>query len=103
MADSNLPYFLLGVGVGAALGVLYAPKPGQDMREDLRVRDNEGRDYLRRRTGEFREQAEETIGRGRDAVGSQRDQLAAALEASRKAYKDATGRPSEGEAEAAAG
>ena len=113
MAESKLPYFLLGLGVGAALGVLYAPRSGEETREDLLGRANEGRDYVRRRTDEgrdyvrqrteegreyverrgadLRERANEYVGRGRGAVTAQRDQLAAALEAGRRAYRDATG------------
>ena len=113
MAESRLPYFLLGLGVGAALGVLYAPRSGEETREDLLNRANEGRDYVRRRTeegrdyvrrrteegreyverrgAELRDRANEVVDRGRGAVNTQRDQLAAALEAGRRAYQDATG------------
>ena len=90
MADSKLSFFCLGVGIGTALGILFAPKPGEEMREELRSRAAEGGEYLRKRGGQLREHAEEVIDRGRDAVGSQREQLAAALDAGRKAYREAT-------------
>ena len=101
MAESKLPYFLLGIGVGATLGILYAPSPGEELRSDLRRRADEGRDYVRRRGGELREQAESALDRGRGAVSSQRDQLAAALEAGRRAYREATGRDPSTESQAA--
>lgn len=123
MAESKLPYFLCGLGVGAALGILYAPRSGEETREELRVRANEGRDYVRRRAGEggeyvrertdegreyvkqraaegrdfarqrsteLKQRAGDVIGKGRGAVETQRGQLAAALEAGRKAYREAT-------------
>ncbi len=90
MADFKLSFFCLGLGIGTALGILFAPKPGEEIREGLRSRAAEGGEYLRKRGGQLREQAEEVIDRGRDAVGSQREQLSAALEAGRKAYRDAT-------------
>jgi gas vesicle protein len=92
MAESKLPYFLLGIGVGATLGILYAPSTGDELRSGLLRRADEGRDYVRRRGGELRQQAESALDRGRGAVSSQRDQLAAALEAGRRAYREATGR-----------
>ncbi len=90
MADSKLSFFCLGVGIGTALGILFAPKPGEEMRGELRSRAAEGGEYLRKQGGQLREHAEEVIERGRDAVGSQREQLTAALEAGRKAYREAT-------------
>ena len=91
MANSQLPYFLFGLGVGAAAGMLFAPKSGEETREDLRLRAEEGREYLKRRSDEWREQAGQAIDRGREAVQGQRDQLSAALEAGRRAYREATG------------
>ena len=123
MSESKLPYFLCGLGIGAALGILYAPRSGEETREELRHRANEGRDYVRRRAGEGREyvreragegreyvkkrteegreyvrerstelkhKAEEAVQKGRGAIETQRGQLAAALEAGLKAYREAT-------------
>lgn len=92
MAATNLPYFLLGVGLGAAMGILYAPSPGEELRTDLRRRAGDGRQYVKRQGGALRQQAESVLDKGRDAVSSQREQLAAALEAGRRAYHEATGR-----------
>ncbi len=101
MADSKLPYFIMGAGIGAALGILLAPKPGEETREDLRRRADEGREYVRRRSGELREHAGEIIEQGRELVDAQREQLNSALEAGRKAYREA-GDGSAGETETAA-
>ncbi len=90
MANS-LPAFLFGLGVGAAAGILFAPKTGDETREDLRLRAGESREFLKRRSGELRVQAEQAIDRGREKVLGQREQLSAALEAGRRAYRDATG------------
>jgi gas vesicle protein len=91
MANSNLPYFILGLGAGAVAGILFAPKSGEETREELRQRAGEGREYLKRRGDELRHQAEHAIDRGREAVHGQREQLSAALDAGRRAYRDATG------------
>lgn len=100
MEDSRFSAFLLGLGVGTALGILFAPKPGEDTREELRNRALEGRDYVKRRSGEIRHQAEEVFEKGREKVQAQRDQLSAALDAGRRAYREANEptTPSGGEA-----
>jgi gas vesicle protein len=90
MSDSRFSCFVLGIAVGAAAGLLFAPKPGQETRDELRHRAEEGKDYLRKRSVELKSQAEEAIERGRTVVQGQRDQLSAALEAGRKAYRAAT-------------
>jgi gas vesicle protein len=87
MEDSKLSYFLFGLGMGVAVGVLFAPKSGEETRELLKTRANEGADYLRRRGEEVRDSATDMIGRGKEALQSQKDNLAAALEAGRQAYR----------------
>lgn len=91
MASSKLPYFIIGLGFGAAAGILFAPKSGDDARVELRQRADEGREYLKRRSGEFREQAGHAFDRGRERMQGQRSQLSSALEAGRRAYRDAIG------------
>lgn len=88
---NNLPYFLLGAGVGLAVGMLFAPKSGEETRALLKGRADEGRDYVKRKSGEVRENATDFIDRGREAVLRQREQVAAAVEAGRQAYREAHG------------
>lgn len=89
MADnvsSKVSYFLVGLGVGALLGVLFAPKSGEETREYLAKRADEGREYAQRRAKELRERADELIERGKDVAARKRDSLAAAVEAGREAF-----------------
>jgi gas vesicle protein len=83
-------WFLAGVGIGAAVGVLYAPRSGSETREALRSKAEEGRDYLRDRTRQTREQASEWVDRGRDVLNQQKEQFRAAYEAGRQAYQEIT-------------
>ncbi len=87
--NNNLPYFFLGVGVGLAVGLLFAPKSGEETRTMLKGRAEEGRDYVKRKSGELRESASDFIERGREAVQRQREQVSAAVDAGRQAYREA--------------
>lgn len=97
MANSNIPYFITGIGIGAALGILFAPRPGEETREGLRRRADDSREYIRRRSGELREQTHEIIEQGRDLLDSRQDQLQSAFEAGRKAYCEASAEDAAGE------
>ena len=88
---NNLPYLFLGIGVGLAVGLLFAPKTGEETRAALKDRADESRDYVKRKSGEMRETATDFIDRGRDAVARQKEQVAAAVEAGRQAYREAHG------------
>src|SRR5246127_549642 len=93
MSDSNsnsFLWFLAGLGVGAMAGVLYAPRSGNETREALRSRAEEGRDYMRDRARQARSQANEWVDRGRDVLNQQKDQFRAAYEAGRQAYHETT-------------
>jgi gas vesicle protein len=56
MADnvgSKVTYFIVGLGVGALVGVLFAPKSGEDTREFLSKRADEGKEYAQRKAREL--------------------------------------------------
>jgi gas vesicle protein len=89
MADnvgSKVSFFLVGVGIGALLGVLFAPKSGEETREYLAKRADEGRDYAQKKAKELRERADDLIERGKDLAARKRDTLSAAVEAGREAF-----------------
>jgi gas vesicle protein len=87
--DNKFSYFFLGLGLGVAAGLLLAPKSGPETRELLRSKADEGKEYLKRRTNEVRDQAAETIERSKSTVSRQRDNLVAAVEAGKQAYREA--------------
>lgn len=90
MADSTgskVSYFLVGLGVGALLGILFAPKSGEETREFLSKKAEEGRDYAQRKARELRERAEDLIERGKDVAARQKDSISAAVDAGREAYQ----------------
>lgn len=87
--DKKLSYFFLGLGIGVAVGILFAPNAGEETRQKLRSKADEGKDYLKRRSGEFRESAEEIVERGKGAVSRQKENISAAVDAGRQAYREA--------------
>ena len=128
MAEENksfgIAWFLAGLGVGALVGILYAPKSGRETRDDLLTGARESTDYLRARTkqaaeevsalvdkskeqvGEYvdrgreavdrgRAQWEEFVERGKSLVGDQTTRVAAAVEAGREAYRTTATEPTE--------
>lgn len=126
MAEDNksygLAWFLAGLGVGALVGILYAPKSGRETREDIAQGAREGTEYLRQRSqevaedvstlvdkgktqvGEYvdrgrdvidrgRTQWEEFVQRGKNLVSEQGNKVTAAVDAGRQAYQNASGTP----------
>jgi gas vesicle protein len=85
-AGSKISYFLVGLGLGALVGVLFAPKSGEETRDLLSQKADEGRDYAQRKARELRERADELIERSKDVANRKKDSLSAAVEAGREAY-----------------
>ena len=93
MSDSNsnsFLWFLAGLGVGRCGWGFYAPRSGNETREALRSKAEEGREYMRHRARNARSQAKEWVDRGRDMLSQQKDQFRAAYDAGRQAYHEAT-------------
>ena len=99
MADDNrISYFFLGLGVGVAVGLLFAPKSGAETRDYLLTKADEGKDYVKRRSEQLRDSASDALEKGKSAVSRQRDQFSAAVEAGKQAYRDAVGQGGPGTA-----
>jgi gas vesicle protein len=113
---SGFSWFLAGLGIGALVGVLYAPKAGRETREGLVTGAREGKEYLRQRSQEAAEQVnqfvdrskvqvseyvdrgreyvdrskaqwEDFVSQGRQIVNEQKDKVVAAGDAGREAYR----------------
>ena len=118
----GLAWFLAGLGVGALVGVLYAPKSGRETREDIAQGAREGTEYLRVKSRQAadevsalvdkskaqvseyvdrsrevvdrgRTQWEEFVQRGKNLVSEQGNRVTAAVDAGRQAYQSASGNP----------
>jgi gas vesicle protein len=97
--NSGITYFIVGLGVGVAVGMLMAPRSGEETRQILRSKADEGAEFLktkadeskefvRRRSTELRESASDLIDRSKDAISRQKEQLAMAVEAGKQAYRE---------------
>lgn len=86
-AGSKVSFFLVGLGIGALLGILFAPKSGEETREYLSSRADEGRDYAQRKARELRERAEDLLERSKEIMSKQKDALSSAVEAGKETYK----------------
>ncbi len=83
-------WFLAGLGIGAIVGVLYAPKSGAETRETLRRNAEEGRDWAVSTARRASEQAGDWVERGKEAVNQQKETWNQAIQAGKQAYREAT-------------
>jgi gas vesicle protein len=65
---SKLGIFLAGIGVGAAVALLFAPTSGEEAREYLGKKADEGREFVTARSRQLRRQAEGLVDRAKDLV-----------------------------------
>jgi gas vesicle protein len=108
--SSKLSYFLVGAGVGAVIALLFAPKAGKELREDISGATKRSIDYANDRAkavgnkastmySSSREKANELYGlsrekttnlveAGRNVISDQKQRVAAAIEAGKRAYQE---------------
>ena len=84
---SKVSYFLVGLGIGALIGILFAPKSGEETREYLTQKAEEGKEYAQKKARELRERAEDLVDRGKQVAGRQKESFSAAVDAGREAYQ----------------
>jgi gas vesicle protein len=97
---SGFGYFLLGLGIGVAAGILWAPRSGEETRQlladkagdgadYLRTRAQDGTEYLKSRTDEIKSSASDIYEKGRTHLAKHKENLAAAVDAGKHAYREA--------------
>lgn len=78
--------FVIGLGAGAGLALLSAPRSGEKTRLLMRRRANKGVEYVRRRTNDLGDAAAGVIRNGTRRMFKETEGLKAAVEAGRHAY-----------------
>jgi gas vesicle protein len=84
---SKLSFFLVGLSIGSLIGILFAPQSGEETRDYLSSKADEGRDYAQKRARELRERAEELLERSKEIMGRQKEAISSAVEAGKETYK----------------
>jgi gas vesicle protein len=89
MAQNIIPkgnYFVVGLGIGSLIGVLFAPKSGEETREYIAKKTREGNELARKKGQELRDRAEETVERGKKIVAQTAGRVATAIDVGIKTY-----------------
>lgn len=86
-SSSKVSFFLVGLGIGALVGILFAPKSGEETRDYLSAKADEGRDYAQKKARELRERAEDLLERSKEIMSRQKEAVSSAVEAGRETYK----------------
>jgi gas vesicle protein len=84
MPGTILP-FAVGLGLGAAVALLFAPKAGEELRNDISEGVNEGVNQLRSTGKELKRKAQRLADTAQDQVDGVQD----AIEAGENAYSQA--------------
>src|SRR5580704_8935191 len=87
-SSSGFSWFLAGLGIGALIGVLYAPKAGKETREDLAASAREGSEYLRQRSREAADQINQIVDRSKAQVSEYVDRGKEYIDRSRAQWDD---------------
>jgi gas vesicle protein len=74
-SNSAITFLLIGLGAGALIGMMFAPKAGKQMRKDLRRKYDDARETLDDWTEDARDAAEEVMERGAEFAEEVRDRV----------------------------
>ncbi len=87
-AGEKALYLMLGAMIGAATALLLAPRSGVETRKLILSKAREGADVVANRAKAVVGKTSEYVERGKELLQQQRDQLTAAFEAGKQAYRE---------------
>jgi|SRR5580658_5049043 gas vesicle protein len=88
-ANNRFSCFFLGLGLGTAVGLLFAPKSGTDSRNYLRSKTQEGATYLKNQGEQLANSAADTVERGKRTLQDQVQNLTNVVDVGKQAYREA--------------
>ena len=86
-AGTVLVSFVAGAAIGAVLALLYAPKSGQEMRENIADLTEDAVDKIKEYAKEAQEKIKAAIEDGKETIVEKKSVLASAIEAGREAMQ----------------
>jgi gas vesicle protein len=87
--SESISVFAVGIGVGAALGILFAPRSGQDTRDVLKESANELVDTANQGFDRAMSATRDWARRAQDGIDEAKDHLRQAAGAGERAYHEA--------------
>jgi gas vesicle protein len=88
MSGKSIGFLAVGLGLGAAVGMLYAPRSGRVTRRFVRSKANSAVGYAKERSGHLRSTAKEQLERGKQRIADTKNHIVSAFEAGRQAYRE---------------
>jgi gas vesicle protein len=87
-AADRVTFLLIGAGLGAALALLFAPKSGRELRED--IADVSRKTYRRGSEGAktAREKLTDGVGTVKEKIDKTKGNIASAIDAGKQAYRE---------------
>src|ERR1700730_18112358 len=79
-------YFLVGLGIGSLIGVLFTPKSGAGSREYIAKKAREGNELARKKVRELRDRAEDTVELGKKIIAQTEGRIGTAIDAGIASY-----------------
>jgi gas vesicle protein len=86
-AGTVLVSFVAGAAIGAVLALLYTPKSGQEMRENIADLTEDAVDKIKEYAKEAQEKIKAAIEDGKETIVEKKSVLASAIEAGREAMQ----------------
>jgi LPXTG-motif cell wall-anchored protein len=86
--ESNFSYLLIGLGLGAIGGLMFALLARKETRESLRERSSKTLDYLNQQGKKLRKTTEGIVEKGKQLVSHRCSSVDAVTEAQEQAYQE---------------